>query len=126
GGKGERVVNSHATAPGNDVAAKDAATGKLTSKTFTLSRRHVNFFIGGGNHPGRTCLNLLVGGKVVRTATGRNDNHMRAESFDVREFEGREAVIEIVDAEKGGWGNVGVDHIVFSDEPAVPFDLTKQ
>jgi uncharacterized protein (DUF608 family) len=126
GGRGERVVNSHAAAPGKDVAEKDAATGKLTSKPFTVSRRHVNFFIGGGRHTGKTCLNLVVGGKVVRTATGHNDNHMRPESFDVRDYEGQEAVIEIVDAETGSWGNVGVDHIVFSDEPATAVPLDRQ
>ncbi len=38
GGKGDRVVNSHASAPGKDVGQRDAQTGKLTSKTFTIAR----------------------------------------------------------------------------------------
>jgi uncharacterized protein (DUF608 family) len=126
GGKGERVVNSHASAPGKDVARKDAATGKLTSKAFTIERDFIHFFIGGGNHPSKTCLNLVVDGAAVRTATGRDDNRMRPESFDVRDLEGKRALIEIVDAETGPWGNVGVDHIVFSDTPGQPVALEEQ
>jgi uncharacterized protein (DUF608 family) len=126
GGQGERVVNSHASAPGKGVAEKDSRTGKLTSRPFRIERDYLTFFIGGGGHAGRTCLNLLVEGKVVRTAAGRNDNRMRPESFDVRDLAGREATLEIVDAEAGPWGNVGVDHIVFSDTPATPRDLDKQ
>jgi uncharacterized protein (DUF608 family) len=125
GGRGERIVNSHASAPGKSVAEKDGATGKLTSRVFTIGRRYINFFIGGGDHPG-TCVNLVVGGKVVRRATGHNDNHMRAESFDVGDLDGQEASLEIVDAEQGAWGNIGVDHIVFSDQSAAPFDVLRQ
>src|SRR5262249_8032717 len=46
GGVGKRVVNSHASAPGNDVAQKDAKTGKLTSKPFRIERNHIHFYIG--------------------------------------------------------------------------------
>jgi len=126
GGKGERVVNSHASAPGRSVAEKDAHTGKLTSRVFTIERRYLHFFIGGGNQPGKTCLNLVVGGKVVRTATGRNDNRMRPESFDLRGLEGQPARIEIVDAATGPWGNVGVDHLVFSDGAPERLALARQ
>lgn len=63
GGDTEYVVNSHATAPGKDVGERDNATGKLTSRSFTLEREFVRFWIGGGNHKEKTCLNLLVDGK---------------------------------------------------------------
>jgi non-lysosomal glucosylceramidase len=126
GGKGDRVVNSHSSAPGNDVAQRDAQTGKLTSKAFAIERNYVNFFIGGGAHPGKTCLNLVVEGKVARSATGRNQNHMHGASFDVRALQGQKAHLEIVDAETGPWGNIGIDDIVFSDTPREPFVLEKQ
>ncbi|HLN27965.1 MAG TPA: GH116 family glycosyl hydrolase [Gemmataceae bacterium] len=126
GGKGDRVVNSHASAPGNDVVQRDAQTGKLTSKSFTIERNYINFFIGGGAHPGKTCLNLVVNGKVARSATGRNENHMHGATFDVSALQGQHAVLEIVDAEKGPWGNIGIDDIVFSDVPRAPFILEKQ
>jgi uncharacterized protein (DUF608 family) len=126
GGRGERVVNSHAGAPAKDVGARDAHTGKLTSRVFSIERDFINFFIGGGRQPGKTCMNLVVDGQVARTATGRDANHMHQESFDVRGLQGRRAVLEIVDAATGPWGNIGIDHIVFSDTPAVPVVLEEQ
>jgi non-lysosomal glucosylceramidase len=119
GGDSERVVNSHATAPGGDVGAKDSATGTLTSRAFTLERGFIHFWIGGGAHEGRTCINMVVDGKVVGSATGRNENRMHRASFDVRRFAGKQAMIQIVDRETGGWGNIGVGSIVFSDRPLV-------
>jgi fructan beta-fructosidase len=104
----------------NSFLGGDAATGTLTSPEFKVERRYINFLVGGGKHPGKTCVNLLVGGKVVRTATGPNDRPGGSErldwhTWDVAEFEGKSAVIEIVDAATGGWGHINVDHIVQSD-----------
>ena len=48
---------------------------------------------------------------------GRNDNRLSQAFFDVREFEGRQGVLEIVDDEKGAWGNIGVGRIVFTFAP---------
>src|SRR5438876_9932529 len=36
----------------------DDSEGTLTSPEFKLARKHVNFLIGGGKHPGETCINL--------------------------------------------------------------------
>ena len=71
GGHGRRVVNSHNTRHGEDVRAGDAHTGTLTSRPFVIERDFIRFFIGGGAHKGKTCINLIVDGKVVRSATGR-------------------------------------------------------
>ncbi len=120
GGSGRRVVNSHATAPGGDVNEKDAQTGTLTSKPFAIERDYIRFWIGGGAHKGQTCLNLLVDDKVVLSATGANDNRMKQQGFDVRPWTGKTARLQIVDNASEGWGNVGVDHVVFSDKPADP------
>ncbi len=121
GGPGKRVVNSHASAPSDDVGQRDGHTGKLTSKPFVVSRRFISFWIGGGKHPGKTCINLLVDGKVVSTATGHNSNQMRQEVLDVHDLDGKTARLEIVDEQGGPWGNIGIGRIVFTDRPAGKF-----
>jgi uncharacterized protein (DUF608 family) len=128
GGKGKRVVNSHASAPGKSVAEKDAATGTLTSKTFTIERDYIAFLIGGGAHKDKTCMNLLVDDKVVLSATGKNNNKMDPAFFDVRKWAGKAARLQIVDNEKGPWGNIGIDEIVFTDNAAAgpPVPLAEQ
>ncbi len=127
GGQGRRVVNTHGSAPGGDVGARDAAKGTLTSDSFVVGRHYINFLIGGGSHRGKTCLNLLVDDKVVLSATGENDNHMKARSWDVRPWAGRTARLQAVDDESGPWGNMGFDDVVFSDVPRVsPVPLEKE
>jgi len=116
-GKGKRVVNTHNVRQGEDLRGGDQHVGTLTSKPFVIQRKYINFLIGGGAHEGKTCMNLLIDGKVVTSATGRNNNRMNPGSFTVTQWEGKKAQIQIVDKETGGWGNVGVDHIVFSDKP---------
>jgi len=101
----------------------DRSVGTLTSPTFKIERRYVNFLIGGGQFPGRTCVNLLVGRRIVRTATGQNlrpggSELMRWQTWDVEDFADEEATIQIVDQRSGYWGHVTVDHIVQSDRSA--------
>jgi fructan beta-fructosidase len=87
----------------------------LTSHEFTIGKNCINFQIGGGNHPGQTCMNLIVDGNVVRTATGDNSNLMRWAGWNVEEFKGRTARLQIVDDFGGFWGRIYIDHILFSD-----------
>lgn len=97
----------------------DNATGTLTSPPLKIQRKCINFLIGGGRHPGRACMNLVVGGKVVRTATGFNNERLLWQSWDVAELEGKTATIRIVDKQKGGWGHINVDQIMQSDKKKV-------
>ncbi|HRY69741.1 MAG TPA: GH116 family glycosyl hydrolase [Phycisphaerae bacterium] len=120
GSKGERLVNTHNTRNGEDVGAGDAHVGTLTSRAFSIERDYISFLIGGGGHKGRTCIDLLVDGKVVRSATGVNDNRMSPRGWDVRPWAGKTARLQIVDNEKGGWGNIGIDQILFTDQPQGP------
>ncbi len=116
----------------NSFFKGDGSAGTLTSPPLRIQRPFINFLIGGGRHPGETCINLLVKGKVARTATGPNgepggSEELEWETWEVREFIGKEAVLEIIDKATGGWGHINVDHIVQSDarkaEPAVPEEL---
>ena len=93
----------------------NAATGTLTSPSFTITRNCINFLIGGGNNPGSTCINLLVKGAVVQTATGNNDEILRWAGWSVSQWVGQSAQIQIVDNATAGWGHIDVDQIIFSD-----------
>ena len=121
GYKGRRLVNS--------FHGGDDSTGTLTSPPFTIDRRYVSFLIGGGGFEGKTCMNLLIDDKVVRTATGPNtlpggSEELGPATWDVGEFIGRPARIQIVDHATGGWGHVNVDQIVFTDtKPSAAFVL---
>ncbi len=117
GGDTDRVVSSWATAP--DPKQRNAGTGKLTSQPFAIERSFVHLWAGGGDLAGKTCVNLLIDGKPVWSVTGRRDNHLRRELFDARPFQGKQGVLEIVDAFNGEWGWIGVGKITFSDQPPV-------
>lgn len=118
---GRYFVNSHNVRHGEDVTAGDAHKGTLTSRPFTIRHDFITFLVGGGNNPGKTCVNLLIEGKAARTATGRNDNRMLSHRWDVRDLRGKSARIQIVDDLAGSWGNIGCDHFVFTDrDPARP------
>ena len=110
---GKHWVNSHNIRNGKQG---DNLLGRMTSRSFKVRHRYISFLVGGGNHKDRTCVNLKVGGKVVRSQTGFNSNQMRPVRFDATEFLGKDAQIEIVDQQKGGWGNIGADHFVFQND----------
>ena len=92
--------------------------GKLVSNPFIIDRKYINFLIAGGKHDTRECVSLFINNKVVKFATGENDYELRQVSWDVSDYEGELAVIEIVDALASGEETLGyvlVDNIVFTD-----------
>ncbi len=99
------------------VGGNDAATGTLTSPPFKIKHRYLNFLIGGGDHPGTTCINLIVDGAVARTATGKNDEHLEWYTWNLSSLAGKTATLQIVDQETGGWGHINIDQITLSLSP---------
>lgn len=111
GFKGKGLVNTY--------LGGDESTGSLTSPAFEIERKWINFLIAGGGYPKKTCINLLVDKRVVRTAVGpRPESEALSDaSWNVEELVGKTAVIQIVDFHTGGWGHINIDHIVMSDSP---------
>ncbi|MFN3653674.1 MAG: GH32 C-terminal domain-containing protein [Armatimonadota bacterium] len=104
----------------NSFFKGDDTTGTLTSPEFRINRRYLSFLIGGGHHPGRASIDLLVNGQVVRTATGPNRQSGGTERldphfWDVGDLAGKAARIRIVDQVQGGWGHINIDHLVLTD-----------
>ncbi|GGI84795.1 hypothetical protein GCM10011581_22410 [Saccharopolyspora subtropica] len=123
GAFGTRMVDSHASAPGSDAAARDRATGTLRSEPFRIERNFLRFRISGGRFPGTCCLNVLVDGEVVGSATGSFSDQLADRVLFLGPWRGREAVIEIVDAETGPWGHIGVDQIRLTDHAPAQLPL---
>ena len=112
-GQGKYFVNSHNIRSGGDVRKGDKLTGTLTSSEFLIDFDTIEFLVGGGNHPGKTCVNLMIDGEAILSVTGKANNQMSLNTWDVRPFSGKKARIEVVDNHTQGWGNIGIDHIVF-------------
>ena len=117
---GKRLVNS--------FNGGDNSTGTLTSPAFKIDRKFIAFLIGGGGFEGKTCINLIIADKIVRTATGQNTEaggHEMLEqaSWDVSDLAGQTAKLQIVDDAIGGWGHILIDQVVFTDTKIVTAQL---
>jgi fructan beta-fructosidase len=109
---GQRLVNSYHDG--------DGSIGTLTSPEFKIERKFITFYVGGGAFAGRTCVNLIVDKRIVRTVTGQNSRPGGSETlvwhvWDVSDMAGKFARIQIVDQLKGPWGHITADHFVMSD-----------
>lgn len=107
------------------VNASDQPQGTLASPAFTIAKPFINFLIGGGNHPypgnnDATAVVLRVNGQVVNSATGQENETLNWASFNVSQYIGQQAQIEIVDQNSGGWGHINADQFLASDSAAVP------
>ncbi|HON91745.1 MAG TPA: GH116 family glycosyl hydrolase [Sedimentisphaerales bacterium] len=100
----------------NTFLGGDRPHGTLTSPAFEISRRYINFLIGGGSHADQTCINLLVDDKVVQTATGKDNEKLQWRSWNVENLQGQAATIQIVDRNSGAWGHINIDQIELADE----------
>ncbi|MDI6449970.1 GH116 family glycosyl hydrolase [Anaerobaca lacustris] len=100
----------------NTYLGGDRPHGTLRSPPLTIERKYINFLIGGGSHADETCINLLIDGQVVRTATGKDNEKLEWHFWHVEDIEGRTARIEIVDHHSGGWGHINIDQIEMADE----------
>jgi fructan beta-fructosidase len=106
------------------VNGSDQAQGTLTSPVFTITQAYINFLIGGGNNPypgpNPTAVLLLVNGQVVDSATGQDEELLNWVSWNVTQYIGQKAQIEIVDQSSGGWGHINADQFLAAASPAHP------
>jgi fructan beta-fructosidase len=65
-----------------------------------------------------TAVNLLVDGQVVRSTAGKESEWLDWTSWDVSDLKGKDAQIQIVDRNSGGWGHILADQFMFADAPA--------
>lgn len=117
---GAKRINTFETG----AAPGDGRQGSLTSPEFTLSRNFVSMLVGGGHRSpdsGQVLeAQLLVDGNVVRTLAGDDAGALNWKGWDVSEFAGKQARLRIVDQATGGWGHLTADHVMLTDQAAVP------
>ena len=65
-----------------------------------------------------TTVNLLVNNTVVKTVTGPNSESLDWASFDLADYSGQNAQIQVVDNNTAGWGHILADQFYFAAEPA--------
>jgi endoglucanase Acf2/fibronectin type 3 domain-containing protein len=104
----------------NSYTGSDAATGTLTSPTFTISDTYIDLLVSGGNDATNEVVQLIVGGNVVATATGQNSNTMAWTQWNVSAYKGQSVQIKIVDSSTGGWGHIAVSWIVQTNTATNP------
>lgn len=110
GWTGSHLLNSFTAASG------DGATGTLTSAPLTLNRSTLAFQLGGGDHPGDEAVELIVGGRVVDSATGHNSEQLQWIKWDVSAYSGQSAQLKVVDDLQAGWAHVLLDQVLLTDD----------
>ncbi len=101
-----------------------AAKGILTSPEFEIRDPYIKFLIGGGDLTGKTAAQLLIDGKIARETTGKRSMRCDPGLWNVAEYQGATARIRLVDDDDDEWGFIGVDQIVFTDNPNYKFPPT--
>lgn len=111
------IENAAGGAVASSEIEGDEPTGTLTSPEFRISKKYLSFRISGGDYEHHTCLNLLINGKVVRSATGWKSDRLVPVSWDVSRWMGQTAQLQIVDEASGDWGHINVARILQTDQP---------
>ena len=120
-GEGPREDGMVGTLGSRVAASSGRRVGTLTSPVFTIERNAIYLLVGAIEIDGpvqEVAAELLVDGKVVRTVTPDRYHAMFWYSWDVSEFKGEKAQIQIVDNDTRRQALIIVDHIIQSNIPA--------
>jgi len=89
--------------------------GTLTSSNIMVSHDYLHFLIAGGNTDD-VGVRLIVADTIAYEAKGNNSITFEWVTWDLTPFTGQNVRIEIVDETTAGWGWVGCDHFLLSNE----------
>lgn len=92
----------------------DKPQGTLTSAPFKVTQPFASFLVGGGRaNTTRVELVRRDNQEVIFKASGEDNENMRRVSVDLKEQQGKEIFIRLVDKFSGGWGHVNFDDFRF-------------
>ncbi len=100
----------------------DRPRGTLTSVPFKVTHPFGSFLIAGGPHR-ETRVEIInaATGSPLFIATGDESEELKRVVIDLRDEQGREIQVQIVDEHSGHWGHVNFDDFLFHVErPDVP------
>lgn len=96
---------------GYERSRSDAATGTLTSDWFVASMPFASFLVGGGRTE-TTRVDILLKSDpttVIASASGDQREQMRRVLVDLREHQGQQIAVRLIDESTGGWGHLNFD-----------------
>jgi hypothetical protein len=107
----------------------DHHVSNVFTAPFEIKKPYLTFLLSGGNAPGVACVNLLVDpassssnafnaarAKLVRTATGRNDDMLEWVAFNVTNYVGRHARIQVLDTSTAAFDYITIDCVCQSPD----------
>ncbi len=88
----------------------DDLQGRLTSVPFKVTQRYASFLVAGGNLP-TTRVELVRAGsnEVFFKVTGSESENLRPVVVDLKDVQGAEIFIRVVDEQSGPWGHINFD-----------------
>ncbi|SEP92234.1 levanase [Streptomyces sp. yr375] len=106
----------------NDLAGKKAQIRVVDDNTGSWGHLNADQIVLSDTQarPGaeETSVDLVVDGQVVRSATGSDSETLDWASFDMRPYLGKQAQLQLVDMNTGGWGHILADQFTAADAPA--------
>ncbi|HVX12459.1 MAG TPA: LamG-like jellyroll fold domain-containing protein, partial [Pirellulales bacterium] len=100
--------------------AGDQPQGCLTSVSFRVTHPYASFLVAGGPHQ-ETCVQIVLkdSGKTIYQVSGDSTENLKPVAIDLREHQGMEIFIRLVDRHSGPWGHINFDDFRFHEaEPS--------
>jgi arabinofuranosyltransferase len=89
----------------------DAARGLMKLPSFPIQGDVISLLVAGGKELTKLRVSLIVDGQPVRQATGCVSENLGRRLWNVRDYAGRTAHLEVLDDSASGWGHLLVDEI---------------
>jgi fructan beta-fructosidase len=121
------VLGEFLASSSRDAREDLGAAGTLTSPTFTIDRKFINFHLGGDQPDGE--LQLIVDGKVERRQLPNTRTLLAPYTWKVENLQGKEAQIKVIDHGRPSARNdsfILLDDVILSDRAAILEKVTKE
>lgn len=109
------------------AVSNNKTKGTLVSAPIPISKKYLNFMIGGGIDKKATYLSFKVDGEEVSRVTGDRNRDFKWKSVDLSAHQGKTCTLELVDdSENAHHGVIGLDQVMLSDTPVEKFEPTRE